>query len=266
LIINTVLELEPQQKVLVAGKEYGELPKDLFIPPDALQVLLESFSGPLDLLLYLIRKQNIHILDIPVSSITKQYLRYIELMASRKLELAADYLVMAATLAEIKSRMLLPIQPLDEEAEEEDPRMVLVRRLQTYAAIQQAALDLDSLPRQDRDTFSAKAVLLDSIVNKSHPAVLIADVQMAMHNVLQRADRLTHHSITRESLSVQDRMQGILLQLQGSRLLEFTQLFQSVEGRLGLVVSLLAVLELARLSLVVITQAQAFSSLYIEVT
>ena len=251
-------------KAIVDGKELTELPDDLFIPPDALEVLLDSFSGPLDLLLYLIRKQNIDILDIPIVSITKQYLHYIQLMECRRLELAADYLLMAAMLAEIKSRLLLPAPPTSDDEEEEDPRMALVRRLQAYEQIKIAAELLDALPRQERDHFIIQVAPseLERIV--VHPEVQLEDLIEAMKSLLQREEQISHHQVSRQALSVRERMSHILLQLQEHNVLEFNQLFSAKEGRIGLVVSLLAILELARQSLIVITQNEAFSPIHLQ--
>ena len=258
------LSHKPELRAVVDGKEFTQVPDDLFIPPDALEVLLDSFSGPLDLLLYLIRKQNIDILDIPMMSITKQYLQYIQLMECRRLELAADYLLMAAMLAEIKSRLLLPVSPHAEDEEDEDPRMTLVRRLQAYEQMKHAAELIDALPRQDRDTFVIQVMpdVLETI--KVHPEVELAELIDAMKTLLQREDQLTHHQIAKEIMSVRERMSEILHQLQEHKVLEFTQLFTKEEGRMGLVVSLLAILELARQSLLVITQTQAFSPIHLQ--
>jgi segregation and condensation protein A len=258
------LSTRSEVKAVVDGKEFTEIPDDLFIPPDALEVLLDSFSGPLDLLLYLIRKQNIDILDIPIVSITKQYLHYIQLMECRRLELAADYLLMAAMLAEIKSRLLLPVSPLSEEEEDEDPRMTLVRRLQAYEQIKQAAELLDALPRQERDNFLIQLATPEMEVIKVHPEVELADLIEAMKFLLKREEHVSHHKITRETMSVRERMSMILLQLQENKVLEFRELFTLEEGRMGLVVSLLALLELARQSLVVITQNEAFSAIHLQ--
>ncbi|MCW8407607.1 segregation/condensation protein A [Legionella sp. PATHC035] len=253
----------PEVKAIVDGKELTELPDDLFIPPDALEVLLDSFSGPLDLLLYLIRKQNIDILDIPIVSITNQYLHYIQLMECRRLELAADYLLMAAMLAEIKSRLLLPAPPTSDE-EEEDPRMALVRKLQAYEQIKIAAELLDALPRQERDHFMIQVVPseLERII--VHPEVTLEDLIDAMKSLLKREEQISHHQVSREALSVRERMSDILIQLQEHKLLEFNQLFSNKEGRIGLVVSLLAILELARQSLIVITQNEPFSPIHLQ--
>lgn len=262
--METELSLQPEFKAIVAGKELTQVPNDLFIPPDALEVLLDSFSGPLDLLLYLIKKQNIDILDIPILSITKQYLSYIELMNFQKLELAADYLLMATVLAEIKSRLLLPAPPSSEEEQEEDPRMTLVRRLQAYEQIKQAAELLDALPRQDREHFvlHIEPEEIESI--KVHPAVELADLIDAMKGLLQKEEHFTRHEIARELMSVRDRMNHVLLYVQEHNDVEFTQLFTAQEGRMGLVVTLLAILELARQSLLIITQNQSFSPIHIK--
>jgi segregation and condensation protein A len=251
-------------KAVVDGKELTEIPDGLFIPPDALEVLLDSFSGPLDLLLYLIRKQNIDILDIPIVRITEQYLHYIQLMEFSRLELAADYLLMAAMLAEIKSRMLLPAPPASEEEEEEDPRMSLVRKLQAYEQIKQAAELLDALPRQDRDTFLIQVVPTEIEKIIVHPEVALEDLIAAMKSLLQREEQVSHHQVAREALSVRERMSTILQLLQEHRVLEFKQLFSYSEGRVGLVVSLLAILELAKQSLIIITQHEAFSSIHLQ--
>lgn len=258
------LESKPEIRAIVDGKEITQVPDDLFIPPDALEVLLDSFSGPLDLLLYLIRKQNIDILDIPMVSITKQYLQYIQLMECRRLELAADYLLMAAMLAEIKSRLLLPPAVNSEEEDEEDPRMALVRRLQAYEQIKIAAEMLDALPRRDRDHFTVQINPDEIETIKVHPDVDLADLIDAMRGLLKREEHMTHHQISREVMSVRERMSLVLLQLQEHKVVEFTQLFTLEEGRMGLVVSLLAILELARQSLIVITQNQAFSPIHLQ--
>lgn len=261
--MSTELSEKPAIKAIVDGKEFTEVPDDLFIPPDALEVLLDSFSGPLDLLLYLIRKQNIDILNIPIVSITRQYLHYIQLMEYRRLELAADYLLMAAMLAEIKSRLLLPIAP-DAAEEEEDPRMALVRKLQAYEQIKQAAELLDALPRQERDHFSVQVVGTEFETIKRHPDVALTDLLEAMKSLLQREVHLAHHEIAKEVMSVRERMSLVLLQLQEHSSMEFSQLFTLEEGRMGLVVTLLAILELARQSLLKITQTQAFAPIYLQ--
>lgn len=255
---------KPEYKAFVDGVEYTQVHDDLFIPPDALEVLLDSFSGPLDLLLYLIRKQNIDILNIPMMSITKQYLHYIDLMEQKKIELAADYLLMAAVLAEIKSRMLLPVVPSTEEEAEEDPRMALVRRLLAYEQMKQAAQKLDELPRQDRDNVRIKILPVVVEREKIHPDVALEELIEALQAVSKREELVVHHEISREVMTVRERMSMILEQLSQHNYLELCQLFTAAEGRQGLVVSLLAILELARQSLLVITQTQAFSPIHIK--
>lgn len=263
--MDTELSDTPELRtIIVDGKELAQVPDDLFIPPDALEVLLDSFSGPLDLLLYLIRKQNLDILNIPMVSITKQYLQYIQLMEHRRLELAADYLLMAAMLAEIKSRMLLPVAPLSEEEEGEDPRMTLVRRLQAYEQIKQAAEFIDALPRQDRDHFIVQIMPETLETIKIHPEVELVDLMAAMKSLLQREAHLAHHEVARETMSVRERMSMVLHELQQHKVVEFRQLFSFAEGRMGLVVTLLAILELARQSLIIITQNQAFSPIHLQ--
>lgn len=252
---------------VVYGQNYTQFPEDLFIPPNALEVLLESFSGPLDLLLYLIRKQNIDILDIPIMTITTQYLSYIrvlfDLRDTRKLELAADYLLMATTLAEIKSKLLLPVAPSTDE-EENDPRMELMKRLQEYEQIKNAAERMDRLPRQNRDTFSVQIDNNDLEVIINQPDIALEELVQAMNALLKKAACFTQHEISREQLSVRDRMRQILEQLQTHRLLELSALFTVEEGRRGLVVSFLAILELAKQSLINITQAHPYSTIYIQ--
>lgn len=261
--MNRELLPEPLVRAVVDGKEITQIPDDLYIPPDALEVLLDSFTGPLDLLLYLIRKQNIDILDIPMTSITNQYLQYIQLMENRRMELAADYLLMAAVLAEIKSRLLLPVIP-DSEEEEEDPRMTLVRRLQAYEQIKQAAELLDALPRQDRDNFTFKVNPDEVETIKVYPEIHLSDLIEAMKFLMQREEHYSKHQVARELMSVRERMSRILFQLQHQKILEFNQLFTLKEGKMGLVVSFLAILELAKQSLLVITQTQPFSPIHLQ--
>jgi len=256
--------VRPEIKAFVEGKEFTEIPEDLFIPPDALEVLLDSFSGPLDLLLYLIRKQNIDILDIPIVRITQQYLQYIHLMENRRLELAAEYLLMAATLAEIKSRLLLPVSPQSAEEEEEDPRMVLVRCLQAYEQIKKAAEFIDALPRQERDQFAINLKAPEIELLKIHPEVSLEDLIMAMQQILKKEEQTSHHQITREVMSVRERMSLVLEKIQQGTVVELRELFTQEEGRMGLVVSLLAILELARQSLIIITQHEAFSPVHLQ--
>jgi segregation and condensation protein A len=260
--LNELTDSKP--KAIVDGKELAEIPNDLFIPPDALEILLDSFTGPLDLLLYLIRKQDIDILDIPMLSITQQYLHYIQLMECRRLELAADYLLMAATLAEIKSRLLLPSLPNSEEEDLEDPRMMLVRRLQAYEQIKEAAQLLDGLPRQDREHFLIQLSESGMEEVKAFPQVTLEELIEAMSLLLKREEQMSHHQIARETITVRERMGLILQQLQEHKTLEFKQLFTLEEGRVGLVISLLAILELAKQALVVIIQPEAFSSIHLQ--
>ncbi|KTD17095.1 segregation and condensation protein A [Legionella jordanis] len=249
---------------VVAGQPFTEVPADLFIPPDALEVLLDSFSGPLDLLLYLIRRQNLDILDIPISLITQQYMQYIALMEKQRLELAAEYLVMAAVLAEIKSRMLLPPTVNPEEDVEDDPRMQLVRKLQAYEQIKHAAMALDELPRCERDIFTF--ALFSDRLEKTilHPDVDLGILTEAMRDVLKRQSHLSHHQISREPLSVRERMSNILDRLYLENFIPFEQLFNPSEGRMGLAVTLLAILELARQSLISITQVQPFKAIHLQ--
>jgi len=249
---------------IVSGQAVTETPADLFIPPDALRVLLDSFSGPLDLLLYLIRRQNLDILNIPVAHITRQYMQYIHLMEETRHELAADYLVMAAMLAEIKSRLLLPVSRDQEEECEDDPRMVLVRKLQLYEQFKQAAETLDTLPRCERDIFRIilAAQGLQAIVRP--PEVLLSALTEAMNDVLTRQGHEVNHQIMREPLSVRERMGVILERLQSGETVTMTALLQQEEGRAGLAVTFLAVLELARQSLLVLTQTAAYAPIYLQ--
>lgn len=250
----------------IAGAPYTEMPSDLFIPPDALEVLLDSFTGPLDLLLYLIRRQNIDIMDIPILKITRQYMEYIELMELRRLELAADYLVMAALLAEIKSRLLLPLTPTQSDEVEEDPRMVLVRRLQIYEQYKQAAIQLDSLTRCERDVYPLKIKVAELKVIKPLPDVALQSLAQAMRLLLAEREHCISHPVQRELLSVRERMAHILQRIHGEQYLAFHGLYLQEEGRMGLVVSLLAILELAKQSLLVITQTSAYSPIYLKAT
>ncbi|MDX1606221.1 MAG: segregation/condensation protein A, partial [Candidatus Competibacterales bacterium] len=245
---------EPETLARVRGEPYTRLPEDLYIPPDALEVFLEAFEGPLDLLLYLIRRQNLDIRDIPVAEITRQYMGYLELMRVLRLELAAEYLVMAAVLAEIKSRLLLP-RPAADADDETDPRAELIRRLQDYERFRQAAEALDALPRLERDLFAAVAAppALDSA--RPQPPVDLADLLAALREVLARAEHFDHHHIRREHLSVRERMGLILERLDGRDFVPFVALFRLEEGRPGVVVTLLAALELIRETLVELVQS-----------
>ena len=268
--ITEVSGSEPEQPAetdnplaLVSGKPLVDLPKDLYIPPDALAVFLETFEGPLDLLLYLIRRRNMDILDIDVSEITRQYMDYISAVEAMRFELAAEYLVMAATLAEIKSRMLLPRQEAEDD-EEVDPRAELIRRLQQYERYKQAAEDIDDLPRMDRDTFYGSAALPQLPSSQPYPDVAMRELLLAMQGVLQRADLFTSHHVEKEKLSTRERMSQILSLLQGDRYLTFESLFSPEEGRLGVVVSFLATLELVKESLIEIVQADVFAPIHIR--
>lgn len=247
----------------VRGEAILDLPKDLYIPPDAMKVFLEAFEGPLDFLLYLIRKQNIDILDIPIASVTKQYIQYIDLMGSLSLELAAEYLVMAAILAEIKSRMLLP-RIVDPENTEEDPRAELVRRLQEYERFKQAAEDLDKLPREERDIFAVQANGSQIRVEKPLPTVALQDLLDAFFEVLKRAELSSSHHIQMDALSVREKMSHILAAVQGKEHALFTSLFNLKEGRLGIVVTFLAMLELLKESLIEFVQASPFAPIYLK--
>jgi len=251
---------------MMMAKLYGEpvieLPHDLYIPPDALEVILEAFEGPLDLLLYLIRKENLDILDIPMAPLTRQYLEYVEIMRSKNLELAAEYLVMAAMLMEIKSRLLLP-RPPAVEAAEEDPRAELVRRLLEYERIKKAAQALDELPQAGRDVV-AIAVWIEKTVAERLPDVSAQDLAEAWRSLLHRARMSKHHRISREELSVREHMSTILRSLQASRVLEFSELFEPQRGVPVLVVTFLALLELARELLIEITQSECFAPIYVK--
>lgn len=237
----------------VRGAPFTELPADLYIPPDALEVFLETFEGPLDLLLYLIKHQNIDILDIPMATVTRQYIDYIGMMGEMRMELAAEYLLMAAYLAEIKSRLLLP-RPAEAEEEEEDPRAELIRRLQEYEAFKQAAQDLDALPRMDRDSFEIATDSSRISVRKVYPELELNEVILAFREVLKRVDQHSHHHIQREPLSVRERMSVVLERITHAGSLPFSLLFTHTEGRHGAVVSLLAILELAKEGLIEIVQ------------
>ncbi|MCX7109552.1 MAG: ScpA family protein [Proteobacteria bacterium] len=254
-----------QQIALVNGTPFTDMPVDLYIPPDALEVFLETFEGPLDLLLYLIRRQNLDILDIPIAAITRQYIAYIDMMAEMRMELAAEYLLMAAILAEIKSRMLLPRQEAA-EAEEDDPRAELVRRLQEYERFKTAAEGLDKLPRCERDVFELGGADTSTVtVRKVYPEVDLQDVLLAFTEVLRRAERSTHHRIVREPLSVRERMSSVLARLKDKPLLAFTELFNRREGRQGALVSLLAILELCKERFIEIIQEEPLGELFIRV-
>jgi len=249
---------------LVLGEPYTKLPKDLYIPPDALEVFLEAFEGPLDLLLYLIKRQNLDICNIPIAQITRQYMQYVELMKELRLELAAEYLVMAAMLAEIKSRMLLPRPSHSGEEEEDDPRAELIRRLQEYERYKTAAEDIDALPRLGRDMFQAEGELSSRRVVEMVPEVTLKELMLAFKDVLRRADMFQHHHVQRESLSVRQRMSDVLGSLEGGRFREFTSLFPKNEGRMGVVVTFMALLELVKERLVEIVQADLYAPIHLR--
>jgi len=249
---------------IVRGEPILQMPQDLYIPPDALEVILEAFEGPLDLLLYLIRRQNLDILDIPIAEITRQYMEYIEMMRDvMRLELAAEYLLMAAILAEIKSRLLLP-RPPTEEGLEEDPRAELVRRLQEYERFKKAAEDIDALPRLERDTVLAQADTGERNVIKLPPPLDLKEMLLALKDVLRRAELFGHHAIKREALSVRQRMGELLSRLEDDQFHRFETLFDASEGRLGVVVTFLAMLELAKEFLVSIVQEEPLAPIYVK--
>lgn len=248
---------------LVSGKPVVEVPKDLYIPPDALAVFLEAFEGPLDLLLYLIRRQNMDILDIDVSEITRQYMDYITAIEAMRFELAAEYLVMAATLAEIKSRMLLPRQEVADD-EELDPRAELIRRLQQYERFKKAAEDIEEIPRLERDNFVGTAALPTLPSTQPHPDVDMRELLLALQGVLKRADLFTSHQVQRERLSTRERMSAILAALSGDHFVSFESLFTPEEGRLGVVVTFLATLELVKEQLIEVVQGEALGPLHVR--
>lgn len=247
---------------IVQGEPVHELPHDLYIPPDALEVFLETFEGPLDLLLYLIRKQNIDILDIPIAEVTRQYMAYIELMQLAQLELACEYLVMAAVLAEIKSRMLLP-RPTEDE-DEEDPRAELVRRLQEYERYREVAEELDGRPRVGRDIHVAVAASNGKPTKRPEPNVALFELLDAFKRVLERAELYRHHHVLRERLSVRERMTQILSRVNSEEFVRFEELFERKEGKLGIVVTFIAILELLKEALVVVVQAEPFGPVHIK--
>jgi segregation and condensation protein A len=248
---------------VVQGQPYTEIPQDLYIPPDAMEVLLEAFEGPLDLLLYLIRRQNLDILDIPIAEITRQYIEYIDMLRDLQFELAAEYLVMAAILAEIKSRLLLP-KPAPEEGEEDDPRGELIRRLQEYERFKQAAEDMDELPRAGRDFVVAEAFVEDKTVVRNPPDVDLRELLLALKDVMSRAELFSHHSIQMEPLSVRERMSKIMQALGGDSYVEFQTLFTAEEGKRGVVVSFLALMELTREALIDLVQNEPLGQIYVR--
>lgn len=248
---------------IVDGQAVDKLPGDLYIPPDALVVLLETFEGPLDLLLYLIRRHNLDLLQLSVADITDQYMSYIDLMMELKLDLASDYLVMAATLAEIKSRLLLP--RAEDAEDEDDPRMALIERLQEYQRIKAAAGQIDGLPRMERDTFPVSPERPKRIRERAHPQVDLREVLIALAEVMRRSEAFQSHAVRQEPLSVRDRMANVLATLsQAQTFVPFTQLFRLEEGRAGVVVTFLAITELLREGLADLTQSAPFAPIYLR--
>jgi len=252
---------------VAVARLYGEplfaMPRDLYIPPDALEVFLEAFEGPLDLLLYLIRKQNFNILDIPMAGVTRQYLVYVDEIRGRNLELAAEYLLMAAMLIEIKSRMLLPPKKVAAGQEAEDPRAELVRRLLEYERMKLAGAKLNAVPQFGRDFLNAQ-VFIEQSLQPRFPDVNVVDLQEAWRDILKRAKLVQHHKITREELSVREHMTMVLKKLQGRRFVEFEELFDASKGTPVLVVTFIAMLELAKETLIEITQAEVFAPIYVR--
>jgi segregation and condensation protein A len=258
------LEQDEMPFAFVNGQAYTNLPKDLYIPPDALEIILEAFEGPLDLLLYLIRRQNIDILEINVSAITHQYVAYVELLDTMHFELAAEYLVMAAMLAEIKSRMLLP-RNQEEDEEDDDPRATLIRRLQEYERFKQAASDVDQLPRLNRDVFVASAQEPDRNLTRPDPEVDFKELLLALSEVLRRADMFESHQIEREVMSTRQRMSEVLETLSLKKtFVPFVSLFKVAEGRMGVIVTFMAVMELIKESLVDIVQNEDFGAIHVK--
>ena len=258
----------PQQQemplALVRGQPMLSMPQDLYIPPDALEVILEAFEGPLDLLLYLIRRQNLDVLDIPIAEITRQYMDYIGLMHAMRLELAAEYLVMAAILAEIKSRLLLPRPPDDAAGSESDPRAELVRRLQEYERYKRAAEDLDALPRVERDTSVAHADAGERSVTRVPPAVDLRELLLALKDVLRRAELSGAVAMQRDALSIRERMSDLLRLIEDGAFHAFTEVFKPEQGRLGIVVSFIAMLELIKEGLLDVIQDQPLAPIYLK--
>ncbi len=247
---------------LVQGEPLTMVPKDLYIPPDALEVILDAFEGPLDLLLYLIKRQNINILEIPLEETTRQYMQYIELMQNLKIELAAEYLLMAAMLAEIKSRMLLP-RPVESE-DEDDPRAELIRRLQEYERFKTAAQNIDELPRVNRDFYLTDIELPEIHQDKPLPEVNLRDILFAFKDAMSRADMYSHHHIQREALSVRERMTNVLSSISAEGFTDYTSLFTIEEGRRGVVVTLLAILELVKEQLIDLVQSEPFAPIHLK--
>lgn len=248
---------------VVEGEPVTELPRDLYIPPHALKVFLEAFEGPLDLLLYLIRRQNIDILDIPIAEVTKQYTNYIELMRDMQFELAGEYLVMAATLAEIKSRLLLPSPPIEDE--EEDPRSDLVRKLQEYERFKEAAQSINELERLERDISQASAEVVEKRVVTKLPDIALKELLLAFKEAIERSDMFAKHQIQREPLSVRERMSQVLVGLQGNGFKDFSSLFDPTEGRTGVTVTFLAILELLKETLIDVVQNEPYGRIHVRI-
>jgi segregation and condensation protein A len=261
-------EAPPQQQempfALVYGQAFMKLPEDLYIPPDALEVFLEAFEGPLDLLLYLIRRQNLDILDIPVAEITKQYMHYVEMMHSINMELAAEYLVMAAVLGEIKSRSLLPRPKTEDGAEEEDPRAELIRRLQEYERFKKAAAELDAMPQEGRDFWAVKTAGPDYTIEKEPPQVDLRELLLALQDVLRRADLFESHQVSREGLTLREKMGHVLEMLKGREFLPFVSLFTVEEGRIGVVVTFMSILELVKEGILDLVQTESFGPIHVK--
>jgi segregation and condensation protein A len=261
----TVLSEEGETYIArVRGEPLLHLPEDLYIPPDALEVFLEAFEGPLDLLLYLIRRQNLDILEIPIADITRQYIAYVELMKAFRLELAAEYLVMAATLAEIKSRLLLPRSAEAMEEEGNDPRAELIRKLQEYEQFKEAALQLDELPRLERDIHLIHAELPNMKQVKPLPEVDLKELLLALKDVMQRVELTTKHQVVLEPLSIRQRMTEVLDKIRQVEFAEFSTLFSAKEGKLGIVVTFIAILELLKQTLIDIVQTEAYGTLHVK--
>lgn len=265
---DAAAEAKPKQSEMPFGLVYGKaitkLPDDLYIPPDALEVFLEAFEGPLDLLLYLIKRQNLDILDIPVAQITEQYMQYVELMKALNFELAAEYLVMAAMLGEIKSRSLLPRPKTEEGEDDEDPRAELIRRLQEYERFKKAAEDIEALPRLERDFWEVKAKRPDYTRERAEPDVELKELLLALKDVMHRADMFESHHVSREKLSTRERMADVLDRLRAGEFVPFFTLFRPEEGRAGVVVTFIAILELIKSSLVEVIQSEPFAPLHLK--
>jgi len=262
-VVQETTDMTEARLAIVRGQPMTELPQDLYIPPNALEVFLEAFEGPLDLLLYLIKRQNFDILDIPIAEVTRQYIAYIDLMKDLKLELAAEYLVMAAMLAEIKSRLLLP-RPAELEAEEADPRAELIRRLQEYERIKIAAEELDKLPQQGRDVFCAVAQMPELPAEPVLPSVDLRELALVFQDILKRAALVTHHQIQREPLSIRERMSQILVNISEKKTARFVSLFSVNEGKMGVVVTFIALLELLKQAMIELFQEQPFGEIQVK--